>query len=524
MRRIGIDIALKAAHKAAVFDNGERKGKPFPVAQTRAGFDDLVRRATAGTDEPCEFVMEPTGLAWLPLAAELSRRGHRTYLPKPQKTSALRKFLAAHTKTDANDACAAALVRHVDPTNTHELHVPTADETTLKLCVKQRARLVVDAAKAKGRIHSWLVLANPHLAKALGSDVTSDVATAFLRRQLDPFQVVARGKTELARFWRTHGSGQRSATQADAVWTACETTCELYAALRAGDRLPFEYASMQLLIRQALEQVEFLEGQIGELDTLIAARYATLDPTRLLERQVSGVGAVIAAAVEAFAGDVTRFSSVKRYAAFYGLVPRTKQTGGAEGKPRQRLTKGGHNLLKQYMFLAAETARRADPELAAVYDRAIARGKHHFSAVIIVAHKLVRRIYAVLRQRAEARAGAAETPRYRLQRPDGTELTPPEARAWVAEQFPSKRIKTERAKRTAGGVRQTRSVPQEGSSEDATRAVTLPPPSNLIPEPGAAVKSALDPAPPAAPSVANPDGESVLSTSIEQAHFSLASS
>src|SRR6185503_21010681 len=103
------------------------------------------------------------------------------------------------------------------------------------------------------------------------------------------------------RFWLTHTSGRFNAAQVDAVWTACETTCELYAALRAGGKLPFEYASVQMLVRQALEQVEFFEGQIAEMDAQIAARYAALDPSRLLERQVSGVGAVIAAAVEAFA-------------------------------------------------------------------------------------------------------------------------------------------------------------------------------------------------------------------------------
>jgi transposase len=69
MRRARIDIALTTAHKAAVYDDGERRGRPFPVPQTRAGIDELVRRTTAGHPGVCEFVMEPTGLAWLPLAA-----------------------------------------------------------------------------------------------------------------------------------------------------------------------------------------------------------------------------------------------------------------------------------------------------------------------------------------------------------------------------------------------------------------------------------------------------------------------
>src|SRR5205085_1218291 len=112
----------------------------------------------------------PTGLAWLVLAAEIIRRGHRAYVPKPQKTHALRKFLSAHTKTDSRDAVAAALVRHVDHDGVHELRIPTADQMSLRLYVKQRERLAAQAAKSKARIHGWLVLANPHLADALGID------------------------------------------------------------------------------------------------------------------------------------------------------------------------------------------------------------------------------------------------------------------------------------------------------------------------------------------------------------------
>jgi transposase len=494
MRRAGIDIALRAAHKAAVYDDGDRRGRPFPVPQTRSGIDELVRRTTAGQQGACEFVMEPTGLAWLPLAAELSRQGHKVYLPKPQKTHALRKFLAQHAKTDGIDACAAALVRHVDK-DTHELRVPSATETTLRLVVKQRARVVVEAARAKGRIQSFLVLANPHLGKALGRDGTSEVATAFLRRQLDPFEVVARGKAELRRFWQRHSHGRYDEAQLEAVWAACVTTRDLYAALRDGKRLPFEYKSLQLLVRQSLEHIEFLEGQVDELDAIVARCYAELDPERFLEREVCGFGPIIAAAVQAFAGDVERFGSVKRYAAFFGVTPRTKQTGLAGEKPRQRMTKGGHNLLKQYMFLAAEVARRQDPELAATYAHAIARGKHHYSAVIIVAHQLVRRVYGLLKARAAAHAAGAPAPSYCLQAPDGESLSRTAARSYVAKHFPSKATK-EAAKRAAQTAPRSRSLPHiTGSSEDATKAVAAALPSALVAKPSACGKSEDNPVP-----------------------------
>lgn len=477
MRRVGIDIALRVAHKAAVYDGSQRLGRPFSVAQTKEGVEELVRRATEGTSEPVEFVMEPTGLAWLALAAELSRRGHRVYLPKPAKTHALRKFLAQHTKTDAIDACTAALVRHVDQRAT-ELRVPTAAQTMARIMVKQRSRLIVEAAKEKSRIFTWLLLANPHVGRTIGQDPTSKLANAFLRERLDPFDVIARGKAALKRFVEQHGRGALKEKQLEALWQACERACDLFGALRTSGKLPFDYAELQLLVDQALEHAAFIDAQIAKLDARIAAMYGQLDPTRLLEREVPGFGATIASAVEAFAGDVERFGSVKRYAAFYGLVPRTKQTGMAGEKPRQALTKGGQNLLKKYMFLAAETARRHDPELAATYERAIARGKHHYSAVIIVAHKLVRRVYALLK----ARAAGVKDVSYQLRRPDGAAIASEEARAYIAEHFPSKSAKAA-GKRAPQAARQTGTMSQEtGSSEDATKAVVAAVPTDLVPD------------------------------------------
>jgi transposase len=493
VRRVGIDLALKAPHRAVVFDGPQPVGKSFRVERSKAGIDELIRRATAGVGEgPCEFIMEPTGLAWLPLAAELALRGHRTYVPKPQKTHALRKFLSQFAKTDAVDAKAQALVRHVDPDGVHELRVPTAQETTLRLCTKQRARLVAEAARAKSRIQSWLVLASPFLVDAFGDDLFTELGTALLRRFVDPFAVRALGRSELRRFWQRQAHRSAHDEQFEKVWAACEKACELYEAQRAAGKLPFDYAVLQSMVSAELERIEFLERQAAALETTIRDAYRAVDPERMLEREVPGIGPTIAPLIEAFGSDVERFGSAKRFAAFFGFVPRTKQTGGKDGKPRQRLTKGGPRLLKQYLFLAAETARRCDPELAATYEQALARGKHHYSAVIIVAHKLLRKIYALLKLRATARrqqAAGRPAPalQYRFCDAAGAPLSRAEARAYVQAHFPSKAAKLRRAKKKAveaapqtSSKAQTGTVPQTGSSEDVTNEDGGAPPTQLV--------------------------------------------
>ncbi len=475
MRRVGIDIGVVAPHRAVVFEDAEPIGRPFKVDRTRAGFDELVRRAKVGTSGPVEFVMEPSGLGWLPLAADLSLQGHAVFVPKPQKTSALRKFYSAFAKTDCEDGRALAMVRHVDPGGVFALRVRIGAPTRIE--VKQRARWVREAAQSKQRIQGWLMLGNPHLVTAFGGDLFGTVASAFLRRYVDPFLVKELGFDGLCAFWERHALRCNTARRNEAVFAACETTCAMYEPMRRAGHLPFDYPELQALITQELEHIEFMENQVKAIEARIARLYRQVDPDRTLEREIPGVAEAIAPAIEAFVGDVERFSNCKQFAAHCGVVPRTKQTGVSEGSPRQRMTKGGPPLIRQYLFLAAEVARRNDPDLAAAYQKAIDGGKHHYSAVIIVAHKLARKIYAVLRLRAAARnaieAGQPELPvAYRIVEPTtGAALTSAEAREHVQVHFPSKAARTRQETEAAEAARS-----KKGSSENAaTHAQSVPP-------------------------------------------------
>jgi transposase len=479
MRRIGLDLALRAAHRAAVFDDDHAVGRPFPVAHTKQGIDKLIERATAGVEGPCEFVMEPTGLVWIPLAAELARQGHRTYVPKPQKTHDLRKFYAKHTKTDGEDASAAGRLRHVDPKGVYELSVPTAEQTTLKFLVKQRARLVADASRAKQRIRSWLQLANPLLSDVFDDNLFGVIGRAFLRQQLDPFRVCERGIGQLRRFFARHARGLIDEQLLEQVWAACQGSCAMYAGLRAEQRLPFDSSELQQLVVAELDSIEFLEKQATDLEKKIIAMYRKLDPDATL-LSVAGIGDVIAPALEALIGNIERFPNINAFCGYTGLVPSTKLTGG-KAKPGQRMTKAGPDLLKQYLFLAAETARRRDPELAATYARMIARGKHHDSVIVIVAHQLARRIYAVLKQRAAYRSASSHAPpqpaRYKFRHPvDATELTKHQARDYVRKHYPSK-SQQQKAK-----TAQTAPA-SSGSSEDATIRMRSTPPATPVASP-----------------------------------------
>jgi hypothetical protein len=87
----------------------------------------------------------------------------------------------------------------------------------------------------------------------------------------------------------------------------------------------------------------------------------------------------------------------------------------------------GHlDLIKKFGFMGANTARRFDPQIAAIYyDQMVKKGKHHTQAVCACATHLLDRILVILRE---------DRP-YELRDIDGTPITPEQAKAIIAERY-----------------------------------------------------------------------------------------
>ena len=107
-----------------------------------------------------------------------------------------------------------------------------------------------------------------------------------------------------------------------------------------------------------------------------------------------GVGPQTAALLIAELGDITRFKNSAAVVAYMGFDPRVKQSGTSL-KRNTHLTKRGSPYLRRAMYLAAAAAQRHDPELQATYDKKRAEGKRYREATIVVARRVIARVYAV---------------------------------------------------------------------------------------------------------------------------------
>lgn len=116
--------------------------------------------------------------------------------------------------------------------------------------------------------------------------------------------------------------------------------------------------------------------------------------TQRLLRSIPGVGKVTAAALVAYVGDISRFSSPEKLVAFMGLDCRVHESGTSI-RGKGYLTKRGNRYLRHVLFNAAFIAKRYNPELGRYFEKKVKEGKHFFSALCAVERKLVHIIFAV---------------------------------------------------------------------------------------------------------------------------------
>jgi transposase len=147
-----------------------------------------------------------------------------------------------------------------------------------------------------------------------------------------------------------------------------------------------------------------LQAPAGRLDWEVHQQ-ARSGPRVKVFTQLPGVGPLTALVILAEAGDITRFGSARKLAAWAGLTPTVR--GPDRTVRRGHISKQGSAWLRWILCEAAQTAKR-HPDFAATY-QAIARRRGKKIATTAIARKLLARAYHLLTD-AQITAPQALTP------------------------------------------------------------------------------------------------------------------
>lgn len=346
---------------------------PDGVRVTRRTFGtmtaDLERLAQWLATQAVQTVaMEATGAYWQPVYNVLE--AHGGYALLVVNAEHLRGVPGrAVDKTDRKDAqWLAELLRHGLVRGSF---IPDPAQRELRALTRYRTALLRERADEVNRLQKTLELANLKLASVL-TDLTGASGQAILQALLD-------------------GEAEPATIAQRAHWRVLQHKRAALEQAVVGRLTP----TLAFLVRQQLAQLHSLEGFIADCDAQVEALTRPFASELARLRTIPGVGHRTAEVLLAEVGaDVDRFPTHRHLAAWAGMCPRNRESGG---KRQPAPVRKGSPWLKAALTEAAWAASRCKAGyLPAQFRRLVAR-RGHKRAIVAVGHSILVIAYHVLR-------------------------------------------------------------------------------------------------------------------------------
>lgn len=157
-------------------------------------------------------------------------------------------------------------------------------------------------------------------------------------------------------------------------------------------KVPLPIPERDLLGRH-LDELDWLTSKLEDLEKVLIRISLDDDRTRKL-MSVAGISSVIATAVIASIGDISRFQSPEKLASYFGLTPRVRQSG-ERGAIHGRISKQGNATARTMLIEAAWGAASVPGPLRAFFLRVKDRKGANVAAVA-TARKIANLIWHLL--------------------------------------------------------------------------------------------------------------------------------
>ena len=152
------------------------------------------------------------------------------------------------------------------------------------------------------------------------------------------------------------------------------------------------YSTLILLV---LDQIQSLSGKADALEKEISRLFQSFDTTITT---IPGVGAIIGAVILSEVGDISRFPSADKLAAYIGIDPSVNQSGEFQAT-HAHMSKRGSPYLRRCIWMASQIAVKCDPMFRAYYEKKAVEGLKYMTIIGHVTRKMTAVVFAILRDR-----------------------------------------------------------------------------------------------------------------------------
>jgi transposase len=385
---VGIDTA-RYGHHVSFLDEQKRTAAPsFHFTETANGYQKVQRtfEKLQGKHPHLQFHIriDAAGQYAENLLQWLHQLDFETTISvgQPARNKAYRDVHFDKRKADPTESLACARFAVVEkppasPPNPPEFQQLRDTVALLEAAATQKTRLV-------NQLHGLLARVFPELA-VHASDLSANWVLTLLEKYPTPEKLARAQSQTLAKI--PHLSQAMAETLQKA---AAEST--------GSSRGPVA----EQLIRQKVRAIRRQQAESRDLDKLLETAWKALPegPHHCLIT-IPGIGLHTAAALVAKIVSIDRFRSPKALVGYFGVFPEEVDVSGTDrqGQPKRgttfHMSRKGNDLVRRFLYMAAQSAAKWNPAVKALFTRLMAAGKSYNVAIGHCMAKLLHQVFAL---------------------------------------------------------------------------------------------------------------------------------
>ena len=382
---LGIDVSKETFDACCINTEGERLFN-LSASMNRKGFEDLIKQlSTLSIPKESALVgMESTACYHINLYSFLVSLGYSVMVINPLLISNFVKLQLRKTKTDKKDASVIAQFLLLNRDSLSQT-ILSSDISDLRDLSRQRESLVDQMSSIKTEIKRLLTITFPELEHISG------IFTKSMLRLLCQYPSAASIKqakrSKIAKVLIPGSYGKQTDVSVERILKAAQVS------------VGTSSATKEIILRQKASLLNQLEEHLQELtDILIELCQGKIQGDMEILTSMKGIGEKSAMnfLIE-MGGDIKQFESHKKVIAMAGLDPALYQSGKIDRKGR--ISKRGNRHLRRVIWLMTTKVIQFNERFKQYYLKRIKDGLPYKKAVLATAHKLIRVMFAMLRNK-----------------------------------------------------------------------------------------------------------------------------
>ena len=386
---VTVDIGMTNNHGYCSAADG-RSSKTFKFENTRDGFDALWTMVLASKAAfKCDEVIvgyESTGPYGEPLIHYLKKKPVKIVQVNPMHTKKMKEINDnSPLKTDSKDPRVIADIIRVG----HALSVvvPEGDVAYLRRLNNARERHVKERAALLNQLQQFVFLTFPEFTRVLKT-IFSKTALYILKKYTTPDRIGHASQEELDEEMRRLSRNKFRTRDAAALINFAKNTVGIQEGLQG----------LVMDIQHVLIQLELLAGFIAAIESEMEITLGRIPYSRNL-MSIKGFGIVTVAGLIGEICDFTKFTTQSQITKLAGLNLYEVSSGKRRGQ--LKISKRGRSLLRKVLYYAAIQTVRKNGVMHDYYQTLIGRGMKKIMALVAVSRKLLRIIFAMVRDGSE---------------------------------------------------------------------------------------------------------------------------